>query len=621
MCAEAEQKGLREIPGLGPRGALDTLPQANSPGPASRRTAGQNKETTVRTPSAPRRSATKPALLKSTAIALLLAGASGLAAGQTIDELRNDVRSTSDVLTYGMGWGLQRHSPLKQVDTKTVKRLVPVWNLSLDNSANASSQPLVVGDTMYVATHTHTIAVDALTGRQKWKTPIELPADINTYLCCGIHTRGMAALDGVLYRTSIDARVHAISMKDGKTLWEQKAADYKQGYSMTHAPLIAGNLLITGISGGEYGTRGFLDAWDLKTGVKKWRRYTTAAPNEKGGDTWNPGTYEKGGAPTWLTGSYDPELDLVYWGTGNGGPWNAAYRGGDSLYICSVLAIKPSTGEIVWSYQFSPGDPYDYDGTNELVHAELTIEGKPTKVIMQANRNGFFYVLDRTNGKLLSAKQFAKKVNWATGIDMKTGRPIDSELTKMVRSTEVAPDFIEVWPSAFGGKNWMPMSYDPQRKLAFMNTVNVGMKVKYQKPEYQPSAWYLGLELGGFTDPADGNRGSLMAWDPVAGKPAWEVPSKVPNWAGVLSTAGGLVFTGSQMGEFMAFDSSNGKKLWQFQTGSGITGLPIAWERNGREYITVLSGAATVYGALAGDANLPPVPAGGSVWTFALLKD
>jgi alcohol dehydrogenase (cytochrome c) len=551
--------------------------------------------------------------------AIALSCAAAIATAQTVTDLRNDAATPGDVTTYGMGWSQQRHSPLKQITPANAGRLQAVWNLSLDNSANASNQPLVIGGTLYVASHTHTIAVDALTGRQKWKTQVELPNDIAGYLCCGIHTRGMAALDGVLYRTTVDAHVMAVSMADGKTLWKQKAADYKEGYSMTHAPLIAGGVLITGISGGEYGTRGFLDGWDLKTGEKKWHRWTTAAPGEPGGDTWKGEAHKTGGAPTWLTGTYDPELDLVYWGTGNGGPWNPATRGGDSLYIGSVLALRPSTGQIVWHFQFSPGDPYDYDGTNELVLAELPIAGKPTKVLMQANRNGFFYVLDRTSGKLISANQFARKINWATGIDKSTGRPIDTPMTSAVRKTEEMKDFIEVWPSAFGGKNWMPMSYDPGRKLAFLNTIDLGMKVKYVKQE-RPGGpnWYLGLELGGFVDPEDGNRGALVAWDPVAGKAAWRVPNKSPFWSGVLSTAGGVVFTGSQSGQFMAFDSNTGKKLWSFQTGSGISGLPITWERDGRQYVTVLSGSATVYGALAGDPDVANVPAGGSIWTFAL---
>ncbi|HPG77705.1 MAG TPA: PQQ-dependent dehydrogenase, methanol/ethanol family [Piscinibacter sp.] len=555
------------------------------------------------------------------AMALSLAAAA--ASAQSTADLRNDAATPGDVTTYGMGWSLQRHTPLKRITPANVKHLAPVWNLSLDNSTNASNQPLVIDGVMYVASHTHTIAIDALTGRQKWKVAIELPNDIAGYLCCGIHTRGMAALNGVLYRTTIDAHVMAISMADGKVLWKQKAAEYKDGYSMTHAPLIADGVLITGISGGEYGSRGFLDGWDLKTGEKKWHRWTTAAPGEPGGDTWKGEAYKTGGAPTWLTGSYDPELNLVYWGVGNGGPWNAAARGGDSLYIGSVLALKPATGEIVWHYQFSPGDPYDYDGTNELVLADLpnlpNANGKTTKVLMQANRNGFFYVIDRSNGKLISGTQFARKVNWASGIDKASGRPIDTPMTAMVKKTEETPDFIEVWPSAFGGKNWMPMSYDPGRKLVFLNSIDLGMKVKYVKQD-RPGGpnWYLGLELGGFVDPSDGNRGALVAWDPVAAKPVWTVRNKSPFWAGVLSTASGVVFTGSQTGQFIAFDSKTGKKLWSFQTGSGISGLPIAWEKNGREYITVLSGAAQVYGALAGDPDLANVPAGGSVWTFAL---
>ncbi len=559
--------------------------------------------------------------LFSVPLCLALAGASGPLVAQSLADLRNDAATPGDVTTYGMGWGQQRHSTLKQITPSNVKSLVPVWSLSLDHSANASMQPLVIDGTMYVTTHSHTLAVDLVTGRQKWKTPIALPQDVNGFLCCGIHSRGAAALNGVLYRTTLDAHVVALSMKDGKQIWKVKAADYKEGYSMTHAPLIAGDILITGISGGEYGTRGFLNGWDLKTGEKKWHRWTTAAPGEKGGDTWKPDMYKTGGGPTWLTGTYDPDLDLVFWGVGNGGPWNPATRGGDALYIGSVLAIRPNTGEIVWHYQFSPGDPYDYDGTNELVLAELPLGGKPTKVVMQANRNGFFYVLDRTSGKLLKANQFAKKVNWASGIDLATGRPIDTPMTAAVRKTEEQTDFIDVWPSAFGGKNWMPMSYDPGRRLAFFNTVNLGMKIKYVK-QARPGGpnWWLGLELGGFPAPEDGMRGSLVAWDPVTGKKVWEVDSKAPNWSGVLSTASGLVFVGKQTGEFKAYDAGSGKELWSFQTGSGISGLPIAWEHNGRQYITVTSGAATVYGALAGDPELANIPAGSSLWTFALMK-
>jgi alcohol dehydrogenase (cytochrome c) len=282
---------------------------------------------------------------------------------------------------------------------------------------------------------------------------------------------------------------------------------------------------------------------------------------------------------------------------------------------------RPSTGEIVWHYQFSPSDPFDYDGVNELVLASLPINGKTTKVVMQANRNGFFYVLDRSSGKLLKADQFARKVNWATGVDLATGRPLATPMTEAIRKNAEMTETVEVWPSAYGGKNWMPMSYDPGRKLAFFNTINLGMKVRYteQKKPGGPN-WWLGLELAGFVAPEDGQRGSLVAWDPAAGKKVWEVPLKTPNWAGVLTTDTGLVFTGTQTGQFKAYSAQDGKELWQFQTGSGISGLPITWEHQGKQYVTVTSGSATVYGALAGDPELANVPAGSSLWTFALPK-
>jgi alcohol dehydrogenase (cytochrome c) len=553
------------------------------------------------------------------ALAALVCALPPLVLAQSAEQLKNDARSTGDVLTYGMGYGQQRYSPLKQVNKSNVRNLVPVWNLSLDNSTNASTQPLVVNGVIYIASHNATTAIDGVTGRQKWKTPIELPADVNKFLCCGIHTRGLAVFDGTLYRTTIDAHVMAINIADGKQVWKSKAAEYTEGYSMTHAPLVAGGVLITGISGGEYGTRGFLKGWDLKSGKELWTRWTIPGPGEPGFETWKPEAYKRGGAPTWITGSYDPDLDLVYWGTGNGGPWNAAMRGGDSLYVCSVLAIKPKTGEIAWHFQFSPGDPYDYDSVNELVIADLTVKGKPRKALIQANRNGFFYVLDRTNGELLAANQYGKKVNWATKIDMKDGRPVDTPMTEMVRKTEEMKDHIEVWPSVFGSKNWMPMAYDPRLKRAFANTMNFGWKYKTVKQEYKPGGdWYLGVDIGGWVEPADGNRGYLSAIEPLTGKVIWEYPTKVPFWSGVLATAGDLVFTGAQTGEFLAFDSTSGKKLWQFQTGSGITGLPITWEHKGKQYVTVPSGSATVYAALGGDPNLPQIPAGSSVWTFAL---
>jgi len=548
-------------------------------------------------------------------IALALAVAPAALNAQSAQDLIKDQDTTGNVLTYGMGYGLQRFSPLTQIGKASVKRLVPVWNFSLNNPQGQESQPIVHDGVMYVTTHTDTFAIDVLSAKQVWRNTLEFAADVPKMACCGLLNRGAAIYQGKVFRTTLDAQVQALDARTGKELWKSKAIDYKLGHSMTVTPLVANGVLITGISGGEYGTRGFIDGWDPDTGKALWRRYTTAAPGEKGGDTWPGDTAQKGGAPAWLTGSYDPELDLVYWGTGNAGPWNAEFRKGDNLYVSSVLALRPKTGEIVWHYQFTPNDPYDYDATNELVHASLMVNGVKTKVIMQANKNGFFYVIDRTNGKLLAANPFAKKINWADRIDLASGRPVESEVTKKFRAGEK----IELWPSVFGGKNWMPMSFNPRTGLAYANTLNIGMPYKLLTPEYKQGEWFLGIEFTGFTPP-QGSRGSLQAIDPMTGKAKWEMPWEVmPSLSGTLTTAGGLVFTGAMSGEFMALDADTGKKLWQFQTGSGIIGQPITWRHKGRQYVSVVSGVGGVY-ALSGDERLATVPAGGSVWTFALMK-
>lgn len=524
-----------------------------------------------------------------------------------------------DVAVYGMDLGQQRYSSLAQINRSNIKKLVPVWNLSLASNHTQSQQPLVVDGTMYLPTADATIAVNALSGRQLWKTPVNYAQDAVGVVCCGILNRGLALHDGKLFRGTLDAHLIALDMKSGKELWRSKLQDYKEGYAATGAPLVANGVLISGISGGEYGTRGFIAGFDPATGKELWRRHTTAAPGEPGGDSWPGDTHKRGGAPTWLTGTYDPELDLVYWGTGNGGPWNAGYRKGDNLYISSVLAMRPKTGEIVWHYQFSPNDPFDYDGTNELVLAEMPVDGVKRKVVMQANRNGFFYVLDRSNGKLLKANPFVDKITWAKGIDLKTGRPIDSEDTKKIRASVVMDQAIDVWPSALGGKNWSPMSYDPKQGTVFANTLNIGFPYKAVDPEYHKGAFYLGMEFTALSWPENGSRGYLKALDPLTGRTKWQVPSAIPNFAGVLTTGGGLLFTGAMTGEFLAYDSANGEKLWQFQTGSGIVGMPITWERDGKQYVTVTSGIGGVYTLFSGDDRLKNVPVGGSVWTFAVM--
>jgi alcohol dehydrogenase (cytochrome c) len=535
------------------------------------------------------------------------------ASAQTTDQLVKGASDTANVLNYGMGYNLQRFSPLTQINKDNAKNLVPVWNYSFADDRSAQSQPLIYQGVIYVTNHNATMAVDAKTGKQIWKTKVEYPAETPRIVCCGIINRGAAIHNGKLFRTTLDANVIALDMKTGKELWRQKAADIKEGYSMTVAPLVADGVVITGISGAEFGTRGFIDGWDPETGKRLWRTHTIPSPDEPGGDTWKGDTWKLGGGSTWITGSYDPELNTVYWGIGNPGPFNAAVRPGDNLFTCAVLALEPKTGKIKWHYQFSPNNPFDYDSVAEMVLADMTIEGKPTKVLMDANRNGFFYVLDRTNGKLLAANPYVK-VNWASGIDMKTGRPIETDVSKDAREGKK----VTVQPSILGGKNWEPMSYNPQTGLAYANTLNIGGNYKAIPADFKQGEWYLGMDLTDIWAWPDGPRGYLKAIDPMTGKAKWEVPSDIPRFSGVLSTAGGVVFSGQLTGEFDAFDANDGKKLWSFQTGSGIEGQPVTWQQDGVQYIAVTSGYGGVYSIFAGDERLAKVPTGGSLWVFAV---
>ncbi|MBO6777278.1 MAG: PQQ-dependent dehydrogenase, methanol/ethanol family [Paracoccaceae bacterium] len=537
----------------------------------------------------------------------------GAVYAQTADELKNDTSDPSSILTYGMGYGQQRHSSLDMVNADNVGKLAPAWAYSLADTRGQESFPMLYDGVMYVTTHNSTVALDAVTGRQIWKSVIEYPAETPRVACCGIVNRGSAIYGGRLFRTTLDAHVIALDMETGEEVWRTKSIDYKAGYSMTVAPTIADGVLITGISGGEYGIRGYLEGYDPDTGERLWRTYTVPAPGEPGSETWKDGgdAWQRGGGPTWLTGSYDPELNTVYWGTGNAASWNAGLRPGDNLYTSTILALEPKTGAIKWHYQTSPNDPFDYDATNELVLA--TIDGR--KVIMQANRNGFFYVLDRTNGELLAAPQFIDKVNWATGIDLATGRPMDTEVATKARTGEQ----VTYYPSAFGGKNWSPMAYNPDSNTVFINTFkDVGMQYKAVEPQYRPGVFYFGAEFA-WAWP-EGDRGELRAIDPMTGDVKWADSSALPRLAGVLSTAGNLVFTGGQTGEFEAFNAETGEALWSFNTGSGIVGQPVTWEKDGKQYVTVVNGAGAVYALFSGDERLATVPPGGNVWTFALVE-
>jgi alcohol dehydrogenase (cytochrome c) len=549
---------------------------------------------------------------------LALLALSGVAAAQTDSELRADgtkAGSSENVLTYGSGYNHNRYSPLNQINKTTVKKLVPVWSTSLDNELGEQAQPLIHNGVMYVSNARWTVAMDALTGKMLWRTPVNFDPDTPRVVCCGNSNKGVAIYDGKVFRTTLDAFVVALDQKTGKEIWRQKAAEWKEGYSITVAPLVANGVVITGCSGAEFGARCFLDGWDPATGKKLWRRYTTAGPGEKGHETWEPReAYLNGGASTWISGSYDPELDLVYWGTGNSGPWNPEKRKGDNLYVATILAIRPKTGEIVWHYQTTPNDSFDWD-TWEIILGDLRVNGQMRKVAMQMNRNGFLYVLDRTNGQLLSAQPYAK-INWATHVDMKTGRPVESDEVKKLRAGAT----IEIWPSIRGAKNWPHAAFNPNTGLLYANTNHGGSTFRFLPvTEFKPGQRYTGMEnIYPKTGP-DTVMGHMEAIEPLTGKPKWRVPLLGQQVASaMLATGGGLLFTGKHTGEFIALDADNGNQLWSFRTSSGINAQPITWSKNGKQYVTVLSGLG---GVVSGRRGMPDMPLGGSVWTFALFDN
>ena len=555
--------------------------------------------------------------MRNFALALTLLGLASVAVAQTDTELRADGNkggNTDNVLTYGMGYHQNRYSPLDKINKSNVKRMVPVWSTSLDNELGEQAQPLIHNGVMYVSNARWTYAMDALTGNVIWRTAVNFDPDTPRVVCCGNSNKGVAIYDGKVFRGTLDAFVIALDQKTGKEIWRQKAAEWKEGYSMTVAPQIANGVVITGCSGAEFGARCFLDGWDPATGKKLWRSYTTAGPGEKGHETWQPPeSYKTGGASTWITGSYDPELDLLYWGTGNGGPWNDAKRKGDNLYVSSVLAIRPKTGEIAWHYQFAPNDVFDWDSW-EMIQSEITVNGQRRKVIMHMSRNGFLYVIDRTNGQLLSANPFAK-VNWATHVDLKTGRPVESEESKKLR----AGGTIQIWPSINGAKNWPHAAFNPNTGLLYANTLDSYSTFKFTPlEEYKPGFRYMGIENIYPPTPSDAPSGHMEAIDPLTGKPKWRVPLVGHrNASAMLATAGGLLFTGKFSGEFIALDADTGAQLWSFKTSSGINAQPITWTKNGKQYVTILSGMGGVASARRGLPNT--LPAGGSVWTFALF--
>jgi alcohol dehydrogenase (cytochrome c) len=489
----------------------------------------------------------------------------------------------------------------------------------MNDNRGAESFPIIHDGIVYATTHNSTAAVDALTGKPIWRVAHEYPPETLRVVCCGIVNRGAAIYEGKIVRSLMNNVVIAMDAKTGKELWRTASpapATIENGYAMTGAPLIVGGIAIVGVAGAEYGHRGFIEGYDANTGKHLWRHYNVPADGEKGADTWEKDSNVTGGGSSWVTGSYDPELDLVYWGTGNPSPWNPRGRKGDNLYTNSIVAIKPKTGEMAWHYQTSPNDPFDYDAVQTPILATLKINGKPQKVVMQANRSGLLYVVDAATGKLLAANPF-DKVNWTDGVDLKTGRPNYTD----VFHGAVAGRNVTVWPSTSGGINWQHVAFSPVTQKLYMNTLHIGMTYQAPEPEQftpgKPSGPGTVKRTTIFDDP--NVRGYLKAVDPLTGKSSWEVPFKSPNWSSTLVTKSNVVFTGLMTGEFQAYDADKGKLLWSFQTNSGMLSQPVTWEKNGRQYVTVLSGMGGLYAVRAADPNLALVPPGATIWTFALF--
>lgn len=588
---------------------------------------------------------TRVSQLLATASALAVASLASLslanAQAVTIDDIVKDAETPADIVSYGLGPQGQRFSSMTTLNRDNVKNLVPAWAFSFggEKMRGQESQPLIKDGVMYVTgSYSRMWAVDLKTGQEIWEYNARLPEGILP--CCDVINRGAAILGDKVFFSTLDAQLVALDAKTGKVIWRKKLADYEAGYSNTAAPLIVptqkyGPLILTGNSGGEFGITGEVQARNPENGELVWSRPTiegnmgtvdgkestmTGTKNE----SWPGDMWQTGGGATWLGGTYDPETKLAYFGTGNPAPWNSALRPGDNKWSASRLAIDPENGEIKWGFQTTPHDGWDFDGVNELVSFDMQKDGQTIKAGGTADRNGFFYVLDRTNGKFISAAPFVKNITWAKGID-ENGRPIYNDDNRPGNPAEAADGKkgkqVFAVPSFLGGKNWMPIAYSQNTKLFYVPSNEWGMDIWNEPITYKKGAAYLGA---GFTIKPifDDYIGSLKAIDPATGEIKWEYKNKAPLWGGVLTTAGGLVFTGTPEGFLKAFNDETGEVLWEFNTGSGIVGSPITWEQDGEQWVSVVSGWGGAVPLWGGEVakSITHINQGGAVWAFRLPK-
>jgi alcohol dehydrogenase (cytochrome c) len=520
--------------------------------------------------------------LKPTAAIFLTLLAAFAATSVTEQQLRDAQTDSSTWLTYGKNYAGWRYSELSEINAGTIAHLAPRWIYQGGEGGAQETTPLVFGGMMFITGPSNrAAALDLLTGRPVWTYRKAPPAPLS--LCCGQPNRGFAALGDRLFKVNIEATLVAMDARSGAVLWEKPIDDYKLGFSATGAPLIAKNKVVVGMAGAEFGTRGFIDAYDANTGERAWRFYTVAAKGEPGGDTWDGDSWQRGGGSTWITGTYDPELNLIYWGTANPGPgMDGSVRGGDNLYTCSMVALDADTGKLKWYFQFTPHDTHDWDAVADPVLVDMTVQGRKVKAVVQADRNGYFYALDRTNGKLLHAAPYTK-VTWSKGIDA-NGRPI------VLPGKEPTEQGMKVCPGLDGGHNWSATAYSPQTGLFYFHSTDRCDIFFLHKQSFRTGQWYqASTEVEASDERASG---AVVAIDPTTGQTRWRYEMITPSSSGVLATGGGLIFTGDGEGYLVALDARTGKALWHFQTGGQIIAPPISYTWNGKQQIAIAAGSS-----------------------------
>ena len=446
----------------------------------------------------------------------------------------------ADWLMYRRTYNGDGFSPLKQINTKTIKDLVPVWAFSTGVNAGHEGTPLINQGIMYVTgAYNKLFALDAKTGDLLWKYTREIPDEAFSVLCCDVVNRGVALYGDKVYMGTLDAHLIALDAKTGKIVWDQAVGDYKKAQTITADPLVIKGKVVTGMAGGEYGVRGYLAAYDAETGKEAWKTYTIPGPGEKGHESWEGDSWKNGGGSTWLTGTYDPQSNLIFWGVGNPGPRAGAVRPGDNLYTGSTIALDADTGAIKFHYQYTPHDMWDYDGVNEAVLVVVNHNGQKMKGLINANRNGYFYLLDRTTGEFVYGKPFATTTTFK-GLDPHNGRPIVDPDKVPAENHKV-----DTCPAFLGGKNWMPMSYSAETGYVYVPTNHWCMEISDKAGKYEEGKAYVGAEFKMHAVPGLDYVGEFQAIDVATGKQAWSHKFAAPLWAGVLSTGGGLVFTGT----------------------------------------------------------------------------